>query len=65
MDWNARVHSHLTVGEDEVIEELAQHARTEYETARAEGCSTAEADARVSVGATSDLATHAPTEMGP
>jgi hypothetical protein len=32
MDWNARVRSHLTVGEDEVIEELAQHARTEYET---------------------------------
>jgi hypothetical protein len=41
MDWNARVRRHLTVGEDEVIEELAQHARTEYETARAEGCSTA------------------------
>jgi putative ABC transport system permease protein len=33
---------------DDIVEELAQHARATYEAARADGCSAEEADARVS-----------------
>jgi putative ABC transport system permease protein len=51
MDWTARIRSALTVAgqpDDEgVIEELAQHARAEYERARADGCTLDEAEARV------------------
>jgi predicted permease len=51
MDWTHRIRtafasaSHLP--DDDVIEELAQHARAMYEAARADGCSQDEADRRV------------------
>jgi predicted permease len=52
MDWNARVRAAFAgaaaVPEDEVVEELAQHARAVYEAARADGLSADEADLRVS-----------------
>jgi predicted permease len=53
MDWNARIRAALTssaaMKEDEdVIEELAQHARAIYDAARADGCLQEEAEARVS-----------------
>ena len=51
MSWKARVRDaleHATpVPDDDVIEELAQHARAMYEAARADGCSEEEADRRV------------------
>jgi putative ABC transport system permease protein len=51
MDWTIRVRAQLRSAshppEDDVIEELAQHAREMYEAARAEGCSHEEADRRV------------------
>ena len=51
MDWTARLRDALKVPglpiEDDVIEELAQHARSLYEQARADGCSHHQADARV------------------
>src|SRR5438093_4014582 len=48
MDWKSRVRtafagaSHMP--DDDVIEELAQHARAMYDTARADGCSHEEAE---------------------
>jgi len=51
MDWTARLRDALNAPrrpiEDDVIEELAQHARALYEQARADGCAHEEADARV------------------
>ena len=51
MDWTARLRDALNVPgrsiEDDVIEELAQHARALYEQARADGWSHQEADGRV------------------
>jgi macrolide transport system ATP-binding/permease protein len=51
MDWKARVRSAFAgaahVPDDDVVEELAQHARAMYEAARADGCSHDEADRRV------------------
>jgi hypothetical protein len=51
MDWKARVRSAFTasprVPDADVFEELAQHARATYETARADGCSHDEADRRI------------------
>jgi putative ABC transport system permease protein len=51
MNWTARVRRALEqaapVPEDDVIEELAQHARAMYDAARADGCSEDEADRRV------------------
>ena len=51
MNWTTRVRDALkntaTVPDDDVIEELAQHARALYDTARADGCTEQEADARV------------------
>ena len=51
MNWTARVRRALEqaapVPDDDVIEELAQHARAMYEAARADGCSEEEADRRV------------------
>lgn len=48
MDWNARVRAAFTraprVPDDDVVEELAQHAAATYEAARADGCTHAEAD---------------------
>jgi predicted permease len=50
-DWQERVRAVFTGAghspADDIVEELAQHARATYEAARAEGCSAAEADARV------------------
>ena len=50
MDWKSRVRTafqatHLP--EDDVLEELAQHARALYDAARADGCSQDEADRHV------------------
>src|SRR5439155_16937137 len=51
MDWKSRVRtafagaSHMP--DDDVIEELAQHARAMYDTARADGCSHEEAEQRL------------------
>ena len=43
MDWNARVRASFTgataVPDDDVVEELAQHARAVYDAARADGLS--------------------------
>lgn len=49
MDWKARVRTTLSSAgvSDEVAEELAQHARAEYDAARADGCTHDEADQRV------------------
>jgi putative ABC transport system permease protein len=48
MDWNARIRTELpATTSQEVIEELAQHARAMYDAARAEGCDLEEADRRV------------------
>ena len=49
MDWQARIRSALGTGlDDEVLEELAQHAAATYASARAEDCGEAEAEQRVS-----------------
>ena len=45
--WRARLVAALPPLADDVIEELAQHARAAYDTARAEGCDHNDADARV------------------
>src|SRR5207247_4113383 len=51
MDWKSRVRaafagaSHMP--DEDVIEELAQHARAMYDTARADGCSHEEAEQRL------------------
>lgn len=51
MNWKQRIREGLATGpdvpDDDVVEELAQHARAMYEAARAEGCGHDEADARV------------------
>jgi putative ABC transport system permease protein len=50
MDWTAPIRSALTstrLPDDDVVEELAQHARAMYDAARADGCSPDEADVRV------------------
>jgi hypothetical protein len=51
MDWNARIRAALTAAgvlpDDDVVEELAQHARAMYDRARAEGCSREQANGRV------------------
>jgi len=51
MDWTNRVRAAFMrashIPDDDVIEELAQHARTMYEVARADGCSHEEADRRM------------------
>src|SRR5688572_753572 len=51
MDWTARVRAALsretTQPEADVVEELAQHAEAAYATARADGASREEAEARV------------------
>jgi predicted permease len=50
MDWTARVKAAFEdrpLPDDDVIEELAQHAAALYQAARAEGCVTDEANARV------------------
>jgi predicted permease len=44
MDWNARLRAALGGTDDDVIEELAQHARALFERARADGASAADAD---------------------
>ncbi len=53
LDWNKRIHSALGRGASPpdagVIEELAQHARAMYESARADGCDPDEADRLVDV----------------
>ena len=53
MDWNDRIRAAWTTAanspDEDVVEELAQHARATYEMARADGCSHAEADQRVTV----------------
>jgi putative ABC transport system permease protein len=50
MDWKARVRAAFAayVPDDDVIEELAQHARAMYEAARADGLSDEDANRRVS-----------------
>jgi predicted permease len=52
MNWQARIRTALAHAEqtpdDDVIEELAQHARAMYDTARADGCSPDEATRQVS-----------------
>ncbi len=51
MDWKSRIAAALTHSErapdDDVVEELAQHARAMYDTARADGLADAEALAHV------------------
>ena len=48
MDWKAQIRSAIgPTADDEVLEELAQHAAATYASARAEGCDTAEAERRV------------------
>jgi putative ABC transport system permease protein len=51
MDWNTRIREALTAtwGEldDDVVEELVQHAQATYDAARADGCTDHEAAARV------------------
>src|SRR4051812_44511892 len=48
-DWKSKISSALSSDpvDEEVLEELAQHAAATYASARAEGCEAAEADARV------------------
>ena len=51
MDWKSRVRAAFAISaripEDDVLEELTQHAKAMYDAARAEGCSHDEADRRV------------------
>jgi len=51
MNWKQRIRTELSgagnVPDDEVVQELAQHARALYDTARAEGAAPGEADERV------------------
>src|SRR5262249_58524574 len=49
MDWKTRIRSAFgaLVPDEDVMEELAQHAAAVYASARAEGCGPAEADRRV------------------
>ena len=50
MEWNTRIRNAFQGGpvpDDDVIEELAQHARATYDAARAEGCSEDDAHQRV------------------
>jgi predicted permease len=50
MDWNARVRAAFasrSLPDDDVIEELAQHAAAAFEAARADDCDPAEAEHRV------------------
>lgn len=51
MDWNARIRAALTTPaatpDEDVIEELAQHARAMYNSARAEGLTREDAERRV------------------
>ena len=50
MDWKAQIRSALEPAIDEdVLEELAQHAAATYASARAEGCDAGQAEQRVSV----------------
>src|SRR5258706_11723411 len=52
MDWKTRLRATFAaasyVPDDDVVEELAQHARALYDAARADGLSPDEADRRVS-----------------
>src|SRR4051794_11152958 len=48
MNWKARIRAALTTQiDDEVVEELAQHAAATYAAARAEGGNEADAERRV------------------
>ena len=50
MDWKAHIRAALKdarVPDDDVLEELAQHASSTYESARADGCTAEEASSRV------------------
>src|SRR5215211_3581601 len=48
MDWKAQIKSALGPAiDDDVLEELAQHAAATYAAARAEGCDLDEAERRV------------------
>src|SRR5262249_57894731 len=48
MNWTSRLRTAFTDPPDEdVLEELAQHAAATYASARAEGCDVAEAERRV------------------
>src|SRR3954464_14116067 len=47
MDVKARIRSALITLDDDVVEELAQHASAIYAAARAEGCDAPEAERRV------------------
>ena len=51
MDWKPQIRAALadahTVPDEDVLEELAQHAAASYETARADGCDHEEADRQV------------------
>src|SRR5918999_582316 len=51
MDWKAHVRTALAVDADsldeDVLEELSQHAASAYDAARAEGCSHSDATVRV------------------
>jgi predicted permease len=47
MDFKARLRTALPSLDQDVLEELAQHASALYTSARAEGCDTTEAEARV------------------
>ncbi len=48
MDWKTRIRSALgSTLDDDVLEELAQHAAATYASARAEGCDAEEAERRV------------------
>ncbi len=51
MDWNTRIRQALAassyIPEDDVIEELAQHASTAFDAAMASGCTPQEAESRV------------------
>jgi putative ABC transport system permease protein len=50
MNWNHRIHTAFAEPpEDDVIEELAQHAAAIYASARADGCDVAEAERRVEI----------------
>jgi putative ABC transport system permease protein len=50
MDWKAQIRSALGAGlDDDVLEELAQHAAATYAAARAEGCDAAQGEHRVAV----------------
>src|SRR5258705_2746462 len=50
MNWKGQIRSALGPAMDEdVLEELAQHAAATYASARAEGCDAAQAEGRVAV----------------